>query len=127
MLSINLRPGAYWLGYDSATGKSRMKQLMDIENSIEPKFLYVTYDPNMDICHYIESNMNKYSIVFIDRLDLYCTDRIINLINNLCKEKIVLIDIKNRYILNRIACKDCSIKLTRDGVIIDELKDYLRR
>lgn len=125
MLNINLTNGVYWLGYESATGKTRMKCLMEVENEIDRKYLYISQDDNIDELELLKSKVEIYDIIFIDRFDMYYSKEFIDFLNLIYDSKIILLDVKDYYLLNMIKYSDAMIQLTKDGVVVDELEDYI--
>lgn len=127
-LKIDLKIGGYFLGSQSATGKTYLGTLMKAANTVcseEKNYLVISYETS-DIS-YIRAVIAKFKgkYILFDRLDTYISDELIALINSLVKEYVVLLDLKDYVIANKIAARPVKLCLTKEGVEVREYKTYV--
>lgn len=91
----NYKNGVYALGRSGGTGKTYLSLILDNHSKLGEPYKVITYGGDL-------SNLGKYKnckVVMFDRLDLYYTDEVGSIIEELSKNTTVLVDLKmlHRY------------------------------
>jgi hypothetical protein len=112
-VKINLDSGIYAFEDTAANGKTYLMSLIKTLNELELlKACNITYKKDLSIENVIEEiSQSKYDIIFFDRMDLYVTKELCVAIENVPKETIVLMDIKDLNLLYRIGANIAFINL----------------
>lgn len=79
---------------NSGTGKTYLCTLL--KKMSLPEVATVTYDRNANITNVMIEEAIKKSVIIFDRFDMYVTDELLERITKLSKEKLIILDYKNK-------------------------------
>lgn len=112
-LCIWLSNGIYFFPPESAEGKtfvySLLKDVRGWDNTVLP-LTYRDYTDGTDIPNLLRSK--EYSVVMLDRFDLYQTREIADVLGELSYKIPIMIDVKNELIGYRGILSGCYIEFT---------------
>ena len=114
-ISINLDNGVYFFIPDSGAGKTFLCKKIKEYNRVGEPVYAISYD---DVNRFIDSDievMKKSKVNLFDRYDLY-SDLFIDLIKELSKSSVVLIDTKQLLFIPGVKINYCMIKLKLSGI-----------
>ena len=117
-VSIRLKPGIYRFGGESAEGKTflltMLKAISEMDSS--RSICALTYDKNL--AGIVEKKIvsKDWDIIMLDRLDLYFDNEICQALLEKQDKSIILIDIKNNRLLQKLPSQYVELLLTEDRI-----------
>ncbi|MCM1214970.1 MAG: hypothetical protein NC548_10665 [Lachnospiraceae bacterium] len=84
------------MGFEGATGKSRIQSELGEQQYFDNTFTFVTYVADALPSHYVRIISESTSpVIILDRLDNYMFPEVINIIDAECNETMFLVDVKD--------------------------------
>lgn len=114
MVEINLDYGIYATDGDSAEGKTFLFKLLQAAYSagVFTDSLLITYSPDLSedtVCRKLRDK--QYKFIMLDRADLYLTDNMVAIMNDLAYDTVIFIDIKNWMMCSGLYPEVCELVL----------------
>ena len=115
IVTIHLENGVYLFDGNSATGKTRLMELLNRISDSTYCVLGYTYSDTRKIALCELLNKNHYEVVLVDRADMYLTQEDLEFLIKYAKEAIVMIDYKGNS-LDVEYLEDCYILMTEEKI-----------
>lgn len=125
LICVDLHPGIYAGGDDSAIGKTYLSKLLNAGMAVGgTEYLALTYfDGISDDTVVSQITKSSYSFIMLDRLDLYLTDKIASVLADIRKDSCIFVDLKN-WNRTKVFCPVLAeIEFTRKGIRLYESND----